>query len=457
MRLNGPPFFDRPIPANPAASAFAPAPASTVMPPLLRRLRPLGLRAAAVVAGALVPGCVPQETGVTRLRVAVWMPPGLTEEVCRRFEAAHPGVEIDLLVTGGRYAEKLQSMIIAGNEPDVLMGHDTFYHDWAARGVFLDLTEFVAGLHAEDPFLPGPLEMFRYRGRHYVVPADTNALVSFGNLDVLAAAGVAFPWPAVTWEQFEDLGPRFSRRDHPGSPTEYLCAMPPPNLFLIAYGAAGFDDPHHPRAVVVNSPRTHSAVEYWRRVHARGWAAPRSTVQDQGEAEMFRDGRIAFLFWGRGVSRIIRMNPDRRFDIAPLPSPEPNAPVPHLSVGMGISRRSRHVALAKQFLRFYTSDAGNEAPIAVGQIVPVRRRQAYGEQFLSQHPPASTRHFVEPMEAGRLTALVSAPGRLAAEELVRRRFEQALAEPQVPTAEIVAALEADLRDWLERLQRKGLW
>src|SRR3954453_1364492 len=102
---------------------------------------------AALAALAFLAGCVPKEGNEIHLRASFWNPPGVDREIARRFEATHPGVKIDLLITGGRYAEKLQSMIVAGNEPDVIMAHDTFYHDWAARNVFLDLTDFV---RAED-------------------------------------------------------------------------------------------------------------------------------------------------------------------------------------------------------------------------------------------------------------------------------------------------------------------
>lgn len=414
------------------------------------------LFSALTFALVLLTGCVPRETETIRLRAAFWSPPGIEEEIARRFEALHPGVKIELLITGGRYAEKLQSMIVAGNEPDVLMAQDTFFHDWALRNVFLDLTDLVRDIDAADPFMPAPLEVFKTGDRHFVVPTDCNAMVAYGNLAAARAAGLAFPWTRFTWEQIEALGPKLSRRDNPDSPTEFVCALPQEQFFFTAYGARCFDDPWKPTRVVVDSPVTLSAVEYWRRMHQRGWAVPRSTVLDQGESEMFRDGRIAFLFWGRGSSKFIRTNPDLRWDIAPVPVGPEHHGAPHLSVSLGISRRSKHADLARAFIRFYVSDRAAAVPIDAGQIVPVRRRQAFGELFLRQAPPASMLRYVEPMEAGGLAALAYCPGRLELEEIVRKRFEQSLAEPGLPARDIVRALDADIRAWLVRMQEKGL-
>jgi multiple sugar transport system substrate-binding protein len=420
------------------------------------RLRIGLLRGVAVLAaGTLLAGCVPREGREIRLQASFWSNPGVEEEIVRRFEAAHPGVKIDLLITGGRYAEKLQSMIVAGNEPDIIMVHDTFYPDWAARGVLADLTDFVSEADRTDPFIPATFEAFTREGRIYALPVDCNAMVTFGNRRAAAYAPVPYPWKEFTWDELAKLGPRLSRRDNPSSPTEYLCALPTPPFFFTAFGGRCFDDLHHPRRVIVESPVTFAALEYWRRMHQRGWAVPRSTMLDQGESEMFRDGRIAFLFWGRAVTRVVGTSAALDWDIAPVPSGVSGRSVPHLSRGVALSKRTKHPEEARDFLRFYASDAGVKYPAELGQIVPVRQRQAMSESFLGHHPPASTRTFVDAMQAG-LTAVAYCAGRQGVEEIINQRFEQALAEPDLPIAQIAAALDADLQAWLRRMQDKGL-
>lgn len=398
---------------------------------------------------------MPREDKVVRLRAAFWSPPGVEEEIARRFEAGHPGVKVDLMITGGRYSEKLQSMIVAGNEPDVLMAQDVFFNDWAARNVFLDLTSFIQELHASDPFMPAPLEVFAGE-RLFVVPVDCNAHVAYGNLTAAESVGVPFPWTSMSWEELEVLGPRLTRRANPDSPTEFLCALPPEQYFFASFGAKLLDDPWRPKEVVASSPRTLAAIEYWRRLHQRGWAVPRSTVLDQGESEMFRDGRIAFIFWGRSSSKFIRPNQALRWDVAPMPGGATRRGVSHVTTGVGISRRTKHPELAKAFLRFYVSEQAAEVPVQAGQVVPAKRRYATGDFFLRQHPPASLQPYVTPLEAGGLTNIAYCPGRLELEEIVRKRLEQSLAEPALPAEDIMRGLDADVRGWLAQQREKGL-
>ena len=425
--------------------------------PVLSRFRYSNTLAGAGAAclAFLSAGCVPREEGVVRLRVSFWSPPGLEERVAREFEASHPGVKIDLLITGGRYAEKIQSMIVASNEPDVMMVHDTFYHDWAARNVFGDVTPLVHELDTEDPFMPMPLMTLRSDGGFDAVPFSTTAMATFGNLELLAAAGVAFPWTSMTWEEIEALAPQFSRYGgNPDSPTSYLCALPQEPYFLVAFGARAFDDLHHPTRVVVDSPQTLEAIKYWRRMHQRGWAVPRSTVLDRGESELFRDGHVALLFEARASVRILMGNPDLKWDVAPVPAPATgDGKVPSITVGLAISRRTKHADLAREYIRFYLSDEAMAIPLAAGHVVPTRRGQV--ARWLQQPMAESAETFVRPLESG-ISAVAYSPGRLEVETLIRRRFEQSLAEPDLPAEHIVAGLAADLQAWLERMQEKGL-
>jgi ABC-type Fe3+ transport system substrate-binding protein len=127
-----------------------------------------------------------------------------------------------------------------------------------------------------------------------------------------------------------------------------------------------------------------------------------------------------------------------------------------MSAGIGISRRTKHPELAEKFIRFYVGDTAAKILVDGGRTVPVRRRQAYGEILQSVHPPESSRYWAEPLEAGRIEGLAYTPGRLEVDTIVRKRFEQALAEPDLPTERIVAGLAADLRAWLAKMQESGL-
>lgn len=405
----------------------------------------------------MLTSCVPRATDGVTLRGSFWSTPAIEQEIARKFEATHPGVKLDLMFTGGRYAEKLQSMLVAANEPDLMMVTTAFYYDWAARGVLADLTDLVGELDAEGAFYPGPRDAFRYQGKYFAVPALFDGMVSIANLDALAAAGLSLPDESFTWAQLEAWGPKLSRlRGDGGALTDYACALPPPQYFITAYGVRCFDDPAYPQRVTVESPLAVEAIEYWRRMHAQGWAVARGTVLDQGESEMFRDGRTAFMFWGRAVTTILLQAPALNWDVAPVPAGPDGRVVPYFATAVGISRRSKHPELAREYLRFYVSETANESFVSGHRGLPLRRTAA-GERLLaSMTRPASVHRYMETLEPGVGQSLAQVPGTMELEAIIQRRFEQALAAPDVPAAEIVAGLAADLRAWLQKNQERGL-
>lgn len=402
----------------------------------------------------LVGGCVPRGQDEVRLRASFWSTPAIEQRIAAEFEAAHPGVKVDLILTGGRYAEKVQSMIVAGNAPDVIMVTSAFYPDWAARDVLADITPLVRELEEAGPFASGPREAFTIDGRCYAIPVTFDALVTMANLDALDEAGLTLPDESFTWAELETLGERLSRRaGNPEAPTDYLCALPPPVFFLAGYGVQCFDDPSDPQRVTVDSAIAREAIDYWRRMHRRGWAVDRGTVLDQGESELFRDGKIAFTFWGRSVATILLQAPDLRWDVAPLPAGPQGRFVPYLAAAVGISRTTAHPDEARAYLRHYASIAGARAFVEGARGLPLRRTAESATLRETIEVPASLDRYFEAMAADTLAPLVRVPGKMAVEEIVTRRFEQALAAPDVPAAEIVAALAADLQRWLERNER----
>ena len=420
------------------------------------------LREAVVVAAAmLLSGCVPQQEDRVTIRASFWggvQQSVIEQRIVDSFEAAHPEIRVQIINSGGRYAEKIQAMMIGGIEPDVIMVDLLVYHNWAARGVLDDLTSFIDALEKEDPFMPLSLETFSWQGRYYAVPTNVHGLVTYFNRDVLAGSKIAPPDENWTWADLEKLGPALSRHGgNSAAPTDYACALPPPFFFMIGYGVKFFDDAHLPtRVTVADAPAAADAIDYWRRMHRNGWAVPRNTVLDQGESEMFRDGRIAFTFSGRYVTPILAMNPGLNWDIAPFPESPSGRVAPHGGTGLAISKRTRNREAAQAFVRHYVSTAGSKIAVTGGRMVPVRRSSAYGDDFLALSPPAAMRRYSETMEPGMSFSGGYMPGLLEINELVHRRLEQALAEPELPAAEIVEGLAGDLRRWHERTKKKGV-
>jgi multiple sugar transport system substrate-binding protein len=148
------------------------------------------------------------EQGVT-LRVMHWSGGGgqeedqIVESSLRAFEQAHPGIRVQRINPGdsGQFFTKLQTMMAAGDPPDV------FYMDYARLPVYVREGQLAdievmageqGGLDLADFYEP-PVDAFRWdgqqtgRGPLWGVPKDFTTLGFYVNLDLLRSAGVERP------------------------------------------------------------------------------------------------------------------------------------------------------------------------------------------------------------------------------------------------------------------------
>ena len=371
-----------------------------------------------LVAGvcALTSGCVPRREEGVRLRYAIWGSVRQTqveEKIVAEFERLHPGIKVELYPVSRGYQEKIQATIVGGTVADVLMVDSMIYGDWAERGALADVSEVVHSLDASDAFMPAALDVFRLGQSFFALPVNAGGMVMFCNLDALAAAGIMPPHKGLTWAEFEMLGPKLSRRSgNQNAPTDYLCVAPVPTALMASFGVQLFDDPREPTRVTVMGPTALAAVEFHRRLVAEGWAAPTNAVVDSGANQLFRDGRVAFLFTGRYSSTEFAGKTAFDWDIVPVPL-SPGARVETAGTGLAISAQTKVPAVARKFLRFYASEAAVNIAIYGG-------------------------------------------GQREVHDILYRRLEQALSEPGVPAREIVEGMAADLQRWLERKERRAL-
>jgi multiple sugar transport system substrate-binding protein len=404
--------------------------------------------------------CVPQRDGTVLLRFAFW---GSNEQqeierrIAKAFEAENPGVRIELVPIGyARYAEKMQAMMVGRIAPDVLMVDMHQYLEWAARGALVDLTKDVEELTADNPLMPLPAMAFNDDGHFYAMPVNCNGYAMYCNLDALKKAGVS-PDELRTWADIQRVAPKLSRRSgNADAPTDYAMLMPPPLIALWAYGGQIFDDLANPTKVTINSPETRAALEFLRKLNQSGCVVPPDVSADQGTYQLFRDGKVALYFDGRWRTPDFDGKTDFAWDVVPVPAGPARQVTLHGGTGLAVSKDSRHQEIARKFVKFYASEKGMAIGSEGGRLIPVYRKDAYGEAFLKLRPPENIRVFVETMEADKSLLASYCAGASQVRDTIGARSEQALSEPKRPIEEVVKGLEDDLNRWLKRQKQKGL-
>ncbi|HXF62349.1 MAG TPA: sugar ABC transporter substrate-binding protein [Caldilineaceae bacterium] len=151
----------------------------------------------------------PSGEGVT-LRKMAWGSP-LEKEAIEKglatFMEQNPSIEVEYIHTPERYAEVLQTMLAAGNAPDVYKVGN-FYPDIAVRGALMDITDLVSSdpvLGAPDYFFPFEAERSVVDGKWYAIGSTFQWRLIYYNKPALEEAGVTppttTPEEAWTWDQ----------------------------------------------------------------------------------------------------------------------------------------------------------------------------------------------------------------------------------------------------------------
>jgi len=115
-------------------------------------------------------------------------------EVIAEFEAANPGVKIDLVMLDNEsFKQKVQVAIQAGNPPDI-------FHSWgggvmveyAEAGMLRDITNVVKNDLSKTVGL-GALGVYGNAGKYYGAPYDMGAVGLWYNTKIFADLGLDFP------------------------------------------------------------------------------------------------------------------------------------------------------------------------------------------------------------------------------------------------------------------------
>lgn len=315
-------------------------PLSTPFSSLRRPLWPVLLLAA--IAGASPPAA-------TVLRV--W---GLetgehnvgTRAAVREFERRHPGIEVQLAVIptgtvqGVMDPQKLLCAIAGGRPPDVVYQDRFTIGEWAHRGAFLPLDEYL-----RRPGAPDPLEYYEpcwaecvYGGRVYAIPADTDVRVLYYNATLLREADKVDPrtGEVVLPRDWEELRAFAVDLSEPGPGGTYARVGFIPNfgnawLYLYAFLNGGAFLSADGRTCTLSAPANVEALQWMVETYdALGGYSRVKGFQDEFQARVtdpFLIGQVAMkIDVDNFVRDIARYRPDLDFGIAMPPAPAGREP-----------------------------------------------------------------------------------------------------------------------------------
>ena len=129
----------------------------------------------------------------------------------RDFEAANPGIKVELVTGGANYeevAQKFQTAQAGNNVPDVVVASDVWWFRYAIADTVTPLDDLLATVgDKSEQFNATLFGDYKHTDKHWAVPYARSTPLFYYNKDHFKAAGLPDRAPA-TWEEFALWAPK---------------------------------------------------------------------------------------------------------------------------------------------------------------------------------------------------------------------------------------------------------
>lgn len=347
----------------------------------------------------------------------LWATPGnpaevaVYEEVAAQFMEANPEIKV---VTDREAADfdKFVSLIAAGTPPDVGFSPINSWPNFAEKGTFVALDEFIeADGYDIDDFYTQILEPYMYDGEGfgagplYGLPKEIAIRAMYYNKDMFEEAGVEMPtadqpW---TWEQFLEMAQATTVKQG-GRTRQYGYILSGGwlywNIWTWSAGAGPVDDLFKPTQSNLDDPAILEGYKFFTDFVTEHEVSPSSAVtREQGTAEMFGAGLGATYNNGRWMVPLFRES-EFAWDVMPMPMKNERAQT--LSGSMfGITSASKYPEEAWKLLSYIVGAEGQTKMTELGLLLPSRKSVAESDVFLGSTPPESNQIFLDELEFAR--------------------------------------------------------
>ena len=342
----------------------------------------------------------------------------IVEDSLHAFEAANPGVRVKRLNPGdaGSFYTKLQTMMAAGEAPDVFYVGYERVANFASLELLLPIDTFVAretearnrgDANALDltAFYAQTVDAFRFNGTRvgegvlYGIPKDFTTVGFYYNKDLFTQAGIAFPTNAWTWDDYISSARALAKL--PGiTGSEFVTWPVMVRTYLRSEASEAIDDDLS--VVRVAQPNSVAALE-----RLRAWRHDEENTLTSGKskiatgASVFLGGKVGMAGpFGRWVVPSYRNIPTTAnggfdWDFAPLPRGASEANCV-LTVSWSIAKHTKYPEESWKLVKWLTDAKSQAASARLGLAIPTLKTVAESAAFLDATlPPANNQGYLD--------------------------------------------------------------
>lgn len=302
------------------------------------------------------------------------LPEGSFRALMDEFEAANPGITVELL--SGPYSTTRDQIVAGaatGTMADVVGLDGAWVNDFVKQGALSDLSERMMEAGFDDSELAAQIQL---GGSTWMIPVVNFIYPVFVNVDLLEAAGVM---PPSTRAEFAAAAAALTDPDNNVYGWALPLSLEQPNgvqndvmSWVWASGGSMMKDglPH-----LVGNELLADTMAYIKGLYDAGVIAPGTfSMREQDKVEEFVNGRVAMVINTLAHFNLIRdRNPDLNFDITALPAVEgydgPRG-LPYATWGIGIGSNSEHQTEAWKLVEFLMSESANSKLSSIANAFP---------------------------------------------------------------------------------------
>lgn len=283
---------------------------------------------------------------------------GLVQQVVDQFLETHPNWDIS--VSGydpNNYDQLLMADIAAGTVPDIFTSADIFTKPFFEVGLTADLVPLAAetGFNLDD-FDPNFLDLARFEGKVGFLPRAADVVVVYYNRRMFDDAGISYPTPEWTWDEFMEISEALTIKADDGSTLQYGCStdttwwafwVP----LVLAEGGQILNEDN--TEAIFNSEEGMRAWNYIFTGLTNGWWLPRSTAEALGGSNVpFMNGTGAMHFSVRALTPSAREQLADDWDVQIVPQGSVTRSTGMGTMGYAMSAASKDLSATWELLEY---------------------------------------------------------------------------------------------------------
>ncbi len=358
------------------------------------------------------PNTITNASGHIELFVRSEWQPQFTQLI-KNFQEKHPRITVSLSTDPfSTYATRLLTLFASGNPPDVTEMVDVDFYEFASKGLFIDLTDYIRqdpDLSLDAPgygqFYTSITDFFKSGKSIFAIPGSVNPFGIGYNVDMFKTAEVPTPyeqWKSGkwTWDAFVHTAQQMTRKFN-GKKVYGYCDFA--NIWNIAtriWQNGGEILNREKTQVLVDRSAAYDAIQWYFDLYLKHKVAPVSLRSpDAVGMNRFAAQEVA-MFDGNPGARAGLKSVPFEWGVAPQPKQREYASWTG-GFGYAITKASNNPDAAWEFIRYASSATESEYLMRAGALTGSANIKAMHSSAFLHTPPDHVSTFLDMLKSAQ--------------------------------------------------------